>query len=624
MSASSGQNAAGTFQRVTTAQPEPPLVSDPSHLLPQHASEPGGRRPGSRRRLIIVGLIVLAIIALIVWRIHANNQAAEQQAAKQAAAANRPTPVQTSPVQQKTVPVFLTALGTVTAYNTVTLEARVSGQLLAVNFREGQTVRKGQLLLQIDPRPYQATLDQALGTLAKDEANLKNMQAEAERYTALYQAGVVSKEQQQAQVSNQGQAAGSIKADQAAIEAARVNLGYTKIYSPIDGVVGLRQVDPGNIVNAGATTGLVVITQIHPIAMIFTLPEDQIPQVRQAMRGGKKLVVEAYDRTDAHKIASGTLLTIDNQIDTTTGTAKLKAIFDNSDGSLFPNQFVNVRLILSERQNALVVPTAAIENGNQGDYVFVVNPGPTPQDKLKNLPGQTSDRRPRTGNTTASSSGRRSGGAAHRSGSAAPGSPAATGDESEEGSGPNGQPREQFHADMVSVHVDFTIGTSSVLSQTTLQPGNQVVVDGQEKLVDGSPVSPTQARSAPRSSSSSSLGASTNPNAAGTAPAGRFRRPAQRLAGPARPEPAIPPLPPARTHASPVRIKDNPHPPPPEGTDESVTAIYSAARGHHPSDGGHFACGLRRLAGSCPSPRCLRSTTPSSRSRPTTPAPAPT
>ncbi len=242
--------------RVTTAERQirSSTVDDPSHLLPEHASEPGGRRPGSRRRLIIVLLIVLAIIGFIVWRIHSNNVAAEQQAARQAAAANRPTPVQVTAVQQKTVPVFLTALGTVTAYNTVTLQARVSGQLLQVNFREGQSVRKGQLLLQIDPRPYQAALDQAIGTLAKDEANLKNMQAEAERYTALYEAGVVSREQQQAQVSNQGQAAGSIKADQAAIEAARVNLGYTKIYSPIDGVVGLRQVDPGNIVNAGSTS----------------------------------------------------------------------------------------------------------------------------------------------------------------------------------------------------------------------------------------------------------------------------------------------------------------------------------------------------------------------------------
>jgi len=493
--------------RVTTAERQirSSTVDDPSHLLPEHASEPGGRRPGSRRRLIIVLLIVLAIIGFIVWRIHSNNVAAEQQAARQAAAANRPTPVQITAVQQKTVPVFLTALGTVTAYNTITLHTRVDGQLLQVNFREGQSVRKGQLLLQIDPRPYQATLDQAIGTLTKDEANLKNMQAEAERYTALYEAGVVSKEQQQAQVSNQGQAAGSIKADQAAIEAARVNLGYTKIYSPIDGVVGLRLVDPGNIVHASDSTGLVVITQIHPIAVIFTLPEDQLPQVQQAMRGGKKLVVEAYDRTDAHKIASGTLLTIDNQIDTTTGTAKLKAVFDNSDNSLFANQFVNVRLILSQRPNAIVVPTAAIENGNQGDYVFVVNPGPTPPDKIKNLPGETAT-------TTSSSNSKAAAPASSGNGQGA-------GEGGGGGGGRNGKTRQQFHADTVPIHVDFTIGTNSVLSNSTdLKPGQQVVVDGQEKLVDGSPVTPSQARGIPATNSGGSVGAA-NPNAQSSAPA---------------------------------------------------------------------------------------------------------
>jgi len=496
--------------RVSTAEPESrtatkKTVSDPGHLLPEHASEPGGRKPGSKLRLIVVVLIILVVTGFIVWRIRANNQAATQLAAKQAAQANRPTPVQVTPVQQRTVPVFLTALGTVTAYNTVTLHTRVDGQLLQVNFQEGQAVHKGQLLLEIDPRPYQAALDQAIGTLAKDEANLKNMQAEAERYTALYEAGVVSKEQQQLQVSNQGQAAGSIKADQAAIEAARVNLGYTKIYAPIDGIVGLRLVDPGNIVHASDSTGLVVITQVHPIAIIFTLPEDQLPQVQQAMKGGHKLAVEAYDRTDAHKIASGTLLTIDNQIDTTTGTAKLKAVFDNQDGSLFANQFVNVRLILSQRPNAIVVPTAAVESGNQGDYVFVVNPGPTPPDKIKNLPGQ------------ASASATPSSGKSSRS--------AQQSDEDEEqgtGSGHggrNGQPRQPFHADVVPVKVDFTIGTNSVLSNTTnLKPGQQIVVDGQEKLVDGAPVTPSQARNIPAMNNGNAVGAS-NPNAANAPPA---------------------------------------------------------------------------------------------------------
>jgi multidrug efflux system membrane fusion protein len=255
-------------------------------------------------------------------------------------------------------------------------------------------------------------------------------------------------------------------------------------------VVGLRLVDPGNIVHASDTTGLIVITQIHPIAIIFTLPEDQLPQVQEAMKGGKKLAVEAYDRTDAHKIASGTLLTIDNEIDTTTGTAKLKAVFDNSDGSLFANQFVNVRLILRQRPNSIVVPTAAIETGNQGDYVFVVNPGPTPADKLKNIPGATPT------NAT---------------------KPAAQ--EASSGKSKNGKPRAKYHADVVLVKVDFTIDTNSVLESGPLKPGQQVVVDGQEKLVDGGNVSPQQAHTPPATSSSSTIGATTSSASSAQPPA---------------------------------------------------------------------------------------------------------
>jgi multidrug efflux system membrane fusion protein len=423
-------------------------MSEPTQLEP--ASTPSETPSGSRLRLTLVLLFLLAIASLIAWRIHSSNLATQADAEKAASDSTRPIPVQVLAVQRKTVPVALTALGTVTAYNTVTINTRVSGQLLHVNFTEGQAVHKGQTLLEIDPKPYQAALDQALGQLAKDQANLKNTQAEADRYSALYAAGVTSKEQQQLQVSNAGQAAGSIKADQAAIEAARVNLGYTRIVSPIDGIVGLRQVDPGNIVNTGQTTGLVVITQIHPIAVIFTLPEDQLPQVQRAMRSsGKALSVEAYDRSDSHLLATGTLLTIDNQIDTTTGTAKLKAVFSNADNSLFANQFVNVRLILNQRPNALVVPTAAIENGTKGDFVFVVNPGPTPSAKRKNQPLSSTSTTPEKDTA-------------------------------------------QFHADSTPVHVDFTLGTHSILAEGTLQSGQQVVVDGQEKLVDGGDVSPTQ------------------------------------------------------------------------------------------------------------------------------------
>jgi multidrug efflux system membrane fusion protein len=406
----------------------------------------------STRKIIIVAvLLVLAVV--IGWRLK-SSRAEEQALLDQAAAqSNLPVPVQVASVQQRTVPVALTALGTVTAYNTVTLNSRVSGQILTVNFREGQNVHKGELLMQIDPRPYQAVLDQAIGQLAKDDANLKNMQAESQRYTALYQSGVVSKESQQLQESNAGQAQGAIAGDKASIEAARVNLAYCSITSPIDGVVGLRQVDPGNIVNAGQSTGLVVITQVHPISVIFTLPEDQLPQVQRAMKSqGHPLVVEAYDRADAHLISTGKLLTIDNQIDTTTGTAKLKAVFDNSDNALFANQFVNVRLVLSERANATVVPTAAVSTGTQGAFVFVVNPGPTPAGKMKNLPTSLQQ--------------------------ALQGGGSGTG---------------KYHVDSVPVHVDYTLGTGSVLSDGELKQGQQLVVDGQEKLIDGSMVSPQSA-----------------------------------------------------------------------------------------------------------------------------------
>ncbi len=485
-------------------------ITDPGHMLPEHASQGSGRPRGGGLRMVLIVLVILLLAGFVFWRIHSNNATQEKEGQKAAAAANRPTPVQVAIVQQKTVPVYLTGLGTVTPYNTVTLHSRVDGQLLQVNFREGQTVRKGDLLLQIDPRPYQAALDQAIGTYAKDEANLKNAQAEAQRYSALYEAGVVSKEQQQSEVSTAGQAVGTLKADQAAIEAAKVNVGYTRIYAPIDGVVGLRQVDPGNIVHASDTTGLVVITQIHPMAIIFTLPEDQLRQVQQAMHGGNKLVVEAYDRTDAHKIASGTLLTIDNQIDTTTGTAKLKAIFDNSDNGLFPNQFVNVRLILRERPNATVIPTAAIQSGTQGSFVFVVNPGPTPANKRQNQPNASDG------------SGKGHGKKGSSDGSASETQSASTGGDGEdEDQGKDGKPAQnqpKFHADMQSIHVDFTIGTDSVISDGELHGGQQIVTDGAEKLVDGGNVTPTQSRGG--NSAASNPGSASSGVGAGAASPG--------------------------------------------------------------------------------------------------------
>jgi multidrug efflux system membrane fusion protein len=318
--------------------------------------------------------VVLVIAAgLIVWRIHLNQQQAAAVSASQAAALlNQPVAVQVVDVERKPMPVFLTALGTVTPYMSVTVKARVSGELEPVKFTEGQQVRKGETIMVIDPKPYRAALDQAKGTLAHDEALLKNAQAEFARYKALYAAGVVSKETVDSDEAAQGQYLGAIESDKAAIEAAQLQLSWCTIQSPIDGKIGLRLVDPGNIITAN-TTNLVVINQIQPIAVYFTLPENELPQVLKMLAASKRLPVDAYDRGDQVKLTSGQLLTTDNQIDTTTGTAKLKAVFDNRDGALFPDQFINIHLVLENRPDALVVPSAAIQTGSQGSFVWVIS-----------------------------------------------------------------------------------------------------------------------------------------------------------------------------------------------------------------------------------------------------------
>jgi len=322
---------------------------------------------------ILVYLVLIGGLALIVWRIHKNQQLSAQMSAEQAAQlASQPIPVQVAAAEQKAMPVFLTALGTVTPYMTVTIKARVSGELLPVKFTEGQQVRQNQTIMNIDPKPYQAALDQAKGNLVHDEALLKNAQAEYARYKALFEAGVTSKETLDADEAIQGQYQGAIAADKAAIETAQLQLDWCSIQSPIDGRIGLRLVDPGNIITAN-TTNLVIINQFQPIAVYFTLPENELPQVMRKLAADRRLQVDAYDRSDQVKLASGTLLTGDNQIDTSTGTEKLKAVFENRDQSLFPNQFVNIHLDLEDRTNALVIPSAAIQSGIQGSFVWVID-----------------------------------------------------------------------------------------------------------------------------------------------------------------------------------------------------------------------------------------------------------
>lgn len=348
----------------------------------QDATEPyvtktGESRPGRPKNnlvRVVVYLLLASAVGVIVWRVYQNKQKAAANSASQAAALlARPVPVQVVPAEQKPMPIYLTGLGTVTPYNSVTVKARVSGELLPVKFTEGQEVKQGDTIMEIDPKPYQAALDQAKGTLAHDQALLKNAQAEFNRYKALYAAGVVSKEALDADEAQQGQYEGAIQSDNAAIENAQLQLSWCYIKSPINGKIGLRLVDPGNIITANSTD-LVVINQLKPIAVYFTLPENQLPQVLRRLAADRRMPVDAYDRSDSQSLISGNLLAADNQIDTTTGTARLKAVFDNNNSVLFPNQFVNIHLILENRPNALVVPSAAIQTGlNGAAFVWVVN-----------------------------------------------------------------------------------------------------------------------------------------------------------------------------------------------------------------------------------------------------------
>ena len=455
--------------------PAPPTISSPAH-----SPEPE-KKKGSGLRTAIVVLVIAAAVGGTVWKIRSNAQAdATTNNRANAAAADRPQPVLVAPVVQKTMPIYISALGTVTPYYSVTIKSRVDGQLMSVNVREGQAVRKGQLLAEIDPRPYEAALAQAQGQLVKDQATADNAKVQAQRYTALLDAGVVSKETQQSQVATAGQAEGSIAADQAAIQAARVNVAYTKITSPIDGIVGLRTVDPGNIVHASDSTGLMLVTQLQPISVIFTIPEDQLPQVLKLVRSGQKLAVEAYDRSESTLLGTGTVLTADNQIDSTTGTDKIKAVFGNRDDALFPNQFVNVRLILQQRPNAIVVPAAAVQTGSQGTFVFVAKQGMPPAGSRGAAAGRQGG------------SGRGAGRGANASANAAAAgqntpaqTPAGPGGAAG-GRGANGPP---YYVVAQPVKVDVTEGSQVILS-SGVNPGDQVVVDGQEKLLDGSRVIP--------------------------------------------------------------------------------------------------------------------------------------
>jgi len=411
-------------------------------------------------------VLVLVVVVIGVWYYRSSHSASETQAAapgstsgggkgKSGAGTGSPVvSVVVATAQRGDLPVYLNGLGTVTAFNTVTVRSRVDGQIVKINFTEGQFVHQGDALVEIDPRPYQVQLEQAQGALAKDQAQRKDAEVNFERYKLLYQEGVIPKQQLDTQGAQVGEFDGAIQTDIATIDNAKLQIVYSHITAPISGRVGLRLVDIGNIIHATDTTGLLVITQLQPISVIFSLPQDQLPQVMAKLHGGGQLPVDAFDRDDTAKIASGKLVTIDNQIDTTTGTYKLKSIFNNEDNSLFPNQFVNVHLLVDTKRNLVIVPAAAIQRGPQGTYVYAVAGGNAVNIRTVTI-AQT------TGNNVGVSSG--------------------------------------------------------------INPGDVIVIDGQDKLQEGSKVVPSAAPNGSSAASQTTSGQQpgTPPNSPAGAPAGK-------------------------------------------------------------------------------------------------------
>ena len=367
--------------------PEEPVVRPHGPIA--HPEPPPARKPKKRGFLWVLLLLAVAVIAgVAVYRASQPGLIAPQPNAgggrsRGRAGAFGPQPVVVYDAKRMNVPVYLTGLGNVSAFYTVTVKSRVDGQLMKVDFKEGDNVKAGQQLALIDPRPYEVQLAQAEGQLARDQALLADAKLDLERYKGLMASDAIPKQQLDTQTATVGQQEGNVKTDMANIDNAKLQIVYANIIAPISGRIGLRLVDPGNIVHASDSNGLFVITQLQPISVFFTIPEDSVPQVMRKLRANVKLGVEAFNRDNSQKLANGSLLTVDNQMDPTTGTSKLKAVFPNEDNALFPNQFVNIRLLVDQKPSQIVIPSVGIQHGQQGPFVFLV--GDDSKVKIQNV-----------------------------------------------------------------------------------------------------------------------------------------------------------------------------------------------------------------------------------------------
>jgi len=355
--------------------PDRPLSTPPSRTPAPPI--PAARQ--SRRGFWLLTLILFAMLAGGGWYLWSQRQS--QPSAKPATtgrnAQGAPQPVGFATIDKGNIRIVLNELGTVTSLDTVTVYTQISGQLQEVGFKEGQVVKKGDFIAQIDPRPYAAALEQAQGTLAKDQGLLAQAQADLKRYQTLGRQDSIAQQQLDDQKYLVQQYTGTVQTDQGSVDTARLNLAYCRIISPIDGQAGLRLVDQGNYVQASTTAGLVVITQMQPISVLFSVPEDNLPDIIQRTRGGATLSVEAYNRANTRQLATGQLATLDNVIDTTTGTLKLRATFANPDELLYPNQFVNARLLVNTMQDSVRIPVPAVQRGEPGTFVYLINPDNT-------------------------------------------------------------------------------------------------------------------------------------------------------------------------------------------------------------------------------------------------------